>query len=378
LVIGREIISSVAEENKEKMIFVLAGLRRRGFLFWIVLPINIRAGVAVSALLCLSLMDASAAGGILKTEFIFERGPVPTNHASTIVETAEGLLAAWSGGPRARDPLNSIFSARSDGTNWTKPVTIMEGGTASARLQCWNPVLFQPSRGPLLLFYKVGPSPEEWSGMLTTSTNAGRTWTSPKRLPDGFIGPVRNKPMELPDGSLLCGASVEQGGWRVHMERASNFGERWEKTRPLNDPAEVSAIQPTILSHENSSLQILCRTKQGFIAEAWSKDTGKTWSALTLTRLPNPNGAIDALRLKDGRFLLVYNASASERNVLNLAASNDGRQWTPELVLEEGAGEFSYPAIIQARDGLVHITYSWNRQRIRHVIIDPMRFKPGP
>ena len=341
------------------------------------LPINIRAGVAVSVLLCLSLMDASAAGGILKSKFIFERGAVPTNHASTIVESKEGLLAAWFGGPGARDPLNSIYSARYDGTNWSRPVRILEGGTGSARFQCWNPVLFQPSRGPLLLFYKVGPSPEEWWGMLATSTNAGRSWTQPKRLPDGFIGPVRNKPMELQDGSLLCGASVEQGGWSVHMERASSSGERWEKTGPLNDPAEVAAIQPTILIHENSSLQILCRTKQGFIAESWSRDAGKSWSSLTLTKVPNPNGAIDGVRLKDGRFLLVYNASVTERNVLNLAVSRDGRQWMPELVLEEGSGEFSYPAIIETKDGLVHITYSWNRQRIRHAVIDPAGLKTG-
>jgi len=341
------------------------------------LPINFCPGIAASALCWLSFTGACSAGGILKSEFIFERGPVPTNHASTIVETTEGLSAAWFGGPKARDPLNSIYSARYDGTNWSKPVRIMEGGTASARLQCWNPVLFQPSRGPLLLFYKVGPSPEEWWGMSATSTNAGRSWTSPKRLPDGFIGPVRNKPMELPDGSLLCGASAEQGGWRVHMEHASNPGERWKKVGPLNDPRELAAIQPTILLHQNADLQILCRTKQGFIAESWSRDLGKHWDPLTLTKLPNPNGAIDAVRLKDGRFLLVYNASATERNVLNLALSNDGRQWTPELVLEEGIGEFSYPAVIQARDSLVHVTYSWNRQYIRHVVIDTARLKEG-
>jgi len=161
------------------------------------------------------------------------------------------------------------------------------------------------------------------------------------------------------------------------MERASNSGERWEKTGPLNDPAEMAAIQPTILLHENSNVEILCRTKQGFIAESWSKDAGKNWSALTLTKLPNPNGAIDAVRLKDGRFVLVYNASASERNVLNVAVSNDGRRWRPALVLEEGRGEFSYPAVIQANDSLVHVTYSWNRQRIRHVVIDPARLKAG-
>lgn len=341
------------------------------------LPIHIYAAVAFLAMAGGSIPSTRAASAVVKNEFIFEDGPAPTNHASTIVETTDGLLAAWFGGPKARDPLNSIYSARYDGTNWSKPVKILEGGNNSTPLQCWNPVLFQPSRGPLLLFYKVGPSPEEWWGMLTTSTNAGRSWTMPKRLPNGFVGPVRNKPIELPDGSLLCGASVEKDGWRAHMERTFNAGERWEKTGPLNDPVEIAAIQPTSLLHENSSLQILCRTKQGFIAESWSRDEGKSWSTLALTKLPNPNGAIDAVGLKDGQFLLVYNASTTERNVLNLAVARDGRQWTPELVIEEGSGEFSYPAIIQTSDGLVHITYSRNRQRIRHVVVDPTKLTAG-
>ena len=93
------------------------------------------------------------------------------------------------------------------------------------------------------------------------------------------------------------------------------------------------------------------------------------------TSLPNPNSAIDAVRLNDGRFLLVYNHSATERNLLNVAVSKDGREWRAALVLENQPGEFSYPAVIQSRDGLAHITYSWNRQKIRHVIVDPAKLK---
>ena len=338
------------------------------------LPRRIRASIISVALVCLRF-PSDGATNVVQNQFIFERSPELTNHASTIVETQDGLLAAWFGGPRARDPLNSIYSARYDGKNWDAPVKIVEGKIGSMGYQCWNPVLFQPSRGPLLLFYKVGPSPEEWWGMLTTSTNAGRNWTKPRRLPDGFIGPVRNKPVELPDGSLLHGASTEAGGWRVHMERSFSGAERWEKTLALNDPAEIAAIQPTILVHENSSIQILCRTKQGFIAESWSTDAGRSWSTVALTKLPNPNGAIDAVRLKDGRFLLAYNASGTERTALSLAISADGRHWKPNLVLEKGIGEFSYPAIIQTKDGRIHITYSWNRQRIRHVVIDATKLQ---
>src|SRR5262249_50809059 len=135
----------------------------------------------------------------------------------------------------------------------------------------------------------------------------------------------------------------------------------------------LAAIQPTILVHPREALQILCRTQQGFIAESWSYDAGKTWNGLKPTALPNPNSAIDAARLQDGRFLLVYNPSATDRNVVNVAFKKDGKHGQAALPLKTDPGEFSSPAVIQARDGLVHITYSWNRQRIRHAVIDPAR-----
>jgi predicted neuraminidase len=332
--------------------------------------------IVLAPLVMLALpRGGGAQDGLTTRGFIFERGPYPTNHSPTIAETTNGLLAAWFGGPRARDPENSIYSARYNGTNWHEPRKVVEGWDGSSRCQCWNPVLFQPSHGPLLLFYKTGASPETWRGMLTTSTNAGATWSEPRRLPDGFVGPVRNKPVELSDGSLLCGSSTEDGGWSVRMERALKSAGNWEKTEPLNDPLAVEAIQPTILAHDRTTIQILCRTKQGFVAESWSKDAGTNWGPIALTRIPNPNSAIDAVRLADGRFLLVYNHSRSERNVLNLALSRDGRNWETALVIEKGQGEFSYPAIIQTRAKRVHITYSWNRQRIRHVIVDPAKLK---
>src|SRR5262249_44778072 len=161
-------------------------------------------------------------------------------------------------------------TARYNGKSWSSPVKVADGIQAHGRTRfpCWNPVLFQPSKGPLLLFYKVGPSPEGWWGMLMTSTDQGENWSKPVRLPEGFVGPVRNKPVELPDGSLLCGSSSENAGWRVHMERAFNLGERWEKTDTLNNTNEFGAIQPTILVHDWNNIQILCRTKQGTIVES--------------------------------------------------------------------------------------------------------------
>jgi predicted neuraminidase len=313
----------------------------------------------------------------LTQEFILDQGPAPTNHSPTIAETKDSLLAAWFGGPEARHPSNTIFTARYDGRKWCAAEQVADGIQADGRtrFQCWNPVLFQPSHGPLLMFFKVGPSPESWWGMMMTSTNEGRTWSKPARLPKGFVGPVRNKPVELADGSLLCGASTEDGGWAVHMERCLALGERWERTDNLKTAGGLQAIQPTILQHAPASLQILCRTKQGFVAESWSKDAGRTWSELRPASLPNPNSAIDGLRLRDGRFLLVYNDSPTDRGTLSVAISKDGKEWHKAIGLEAAAGEFSYPAVIRARDGLVHVTYSSNRQRIRHAVIDPAQIE---
>jgi predicted neuraminidase len=238
----------------------------------------------------------------------------------------------------------------------------------------------------LLLFYKVGPSPRAWWGEVRTSVDSGRTWSAAVKLPPGILGPIRAKPVELPSGELLAGSSTEHAGWVVHLERftgrlASKAGagtelasaNAWRSVGPLNVASEFAAIQPTILVHTNTRLQILCRSQQGVITEAWSEDGGESWSHMTATALANPSAGIDALRLRDGRFLLVYNPTAKGRDKLEVAVSPDGKAWRRAVVLEDAPGEYSYPAAIQTRDGLVHVTYTWRRERIKHVVVDPAR-----
>jgi len=259
---------------------------------------------------------------------------------------------------------------------WTTPVEVANGvGFDSKRLPTWNPVLFQPRSGPLLLFYKVGPNPSTWWGMLVTSTDEGKTWSAPRRLPEGVLGPIKNKPVQLANGDILCGSSTEgANGWRVHFERTTDQGATWTATTPLNDGKEIGAIQPSILFHKDGGLQALGRTRQQRVFEIWSSDGGKTWGKLTLTDLPNPNSGTDAVTLRDGRQLLVYNHSTKGRSPLNVAVSGDGKAWQAALVLEDDAqapNGFSYPAVIQTRDGLVHITYTWKRERIKHAVVDP-------
>jgi predicted neuraminidase len=318
--------------------------------------------------------------GLVLKEFIADPAPTKSSHASTIVESRLGLMAAWFGGLHERSPDVGIWISRHDGTRWSEPVQVADGLMEGddRRYPCWNPVLFLPKVGPLLLFYKVGPSPESWWGMLMTSDDHGRNWRGPTRLPKDIVGPVRNKPVELLDNVLLCGSSTEDAGWRVHMERTRDFGKTWSRTGVLNDPMEFGVIQPTILVHRGGRLQILCRSKQEYIIESWSEDEGKTWSRMKRTTLPNPNSAIDAVNLRDGRFLLVYNHATEGRQSLNVAVSEDGRTWQAALVLENQPGEYSYPAAIQASDGLVHATYTWKRERIRHVVLDPAKLQLRP
>jgi predicted neuraminidase len=272
------------------------------------------------------MLSAVLATAIVSSEFVYESAPFRAAHASTIVETPEGLVAAWFGGTGEGKPDVGIWIARRDAARWSPPAQVTDGVQPDGtRHPCWNPVLFLPSRGPLLLFYKVGPSPREWWGETRTSTDSGRTWSPAVKLPAGILGPIRAKPVELPDGALLAGSSTEHAGWVVHMERLAAGA--WQRGGPLNDPAEFGAIQPTILVHSKTRLQILCRSRQGVITEAWSDDAGQTWSPMTATSLPNPSAGIDALRLRDGRFLLVYNPSAQGRDKLEIAVSPDGKKW---------------------------------------------------
>jgi predicted neuraminidase len=316
--------------------------------------------------------------GLVSSEFVFDTAPFASCHASTIVETTSGnVVSAFFAGPREGNPGVGIWLCRLIDGKWSAPVEAANGVQADGKRQpCWNPVLFQPKNGPLLLFFKVGPSPDAWWGMLQTSDDDGKSWSVARRLPDGILGPIKNKPVQLADGDLLCPSSTEHDGWRVHFERTADLGRAWSRTEPLNDGRQIGAIQPSILfrggDRSGDKLLAVGRTRQKRIFQITSDDGGKTWGTMTLTALPNPNSGIDAVTLSDSRHLLVYNHTERGRSPLNIAISKDGKTWQAALALEdEPQAEFSYPAIIQTRDGLVHCTYTWKRKKIRHVVLDP-------
>src|SRR6185369_14399751 len=158
-----------------------------------------------------------------------------------------------------------------------------------------------------------GPSPSKWWGMLMTSEDGGKSWSASRRLPEGILGPIKNKPVQLSNGDLLCPTSSENAGWRVHFERTSDLGQTWSSVAPppsVEGAKPIDAIQPSILFHGGKTLQALGRTREGKIFETWSQDEGQTWSPVILTGLPNPSAGTDALTLKDGRHLFIGNPVA--------------------------------------------------------------------
>ena len=322
--------------------------------------------------------------GLVRKEFVYENAPFPECHASTLVESGGTLLAAWFGGKEEKDPSVGIWTSRRENEKWTTPVEVADGIQPDGkRLPCWNPVLFQPKKGDLVLFYKVGPTPSTWWGMLKTSKDNGKTWGPPTDLPIessgiGIVGPIKNKPVELADGTWLSGCSTEHEGWRVHFERSADKGKTWTATTPVAMPKNFSAIQPSILTHKDGTLQAIGRTKNQKVFTTTSTDAGITWSPMATLNLPNPNSGTDAVTLADGRHVLVYNHTTKGRRPLNVAISSDGKTWNALGTLEVEPGEFSYPAIIQSTNGQIQISYTWKRKKVRVVTLDPEGLKPEP
>jgi predicted neuraminidase len=329
---------------------------------------------ALLTTLCIQV-SAQTNWKVVKNELVFKNPPFASCHASTIVEvTPDKFIASWFGGTEEGHNDVGIWLSTLEKGKWSKPVLMAEGVDKDKRYPCWNPVLFKSKEGKVFLFYKVGPSPEEWWGMVRTSTDNGKKWSAPQALPNGILGPIKNKPVQLPDGTILSPSSVEVGkNWKAHIERSKDLGKTWEKIS-IDPKSELNVIQPSILIYPDNKLQILCRSRENALAEAWSDDNGTTWTTVYRTSLPNPNSGTDAVTLKNGSQLLIYNPTIrgkGGRAKLNVAISKDGRKWEDIAIMEnEEEGEFSYPAIIQATDGKVHITYTYNRNNVKYVVLE--------
>lgn len=376
---------------------------------------------------------------ILKSEFVYKDvlGLVSC-HAATIVELQNGdLVAAWfAGNEYEGKPDVCIWSSRKPkgSDKWTTPELAADGvfqlGTHDAELggvndtidkasigpikqrvknkftvpeselyrkACYNPVLFEMPNGELLLFFKIGKFVQDWTGWLVRSYDGGKTWTDREALPQGFLGPIKNKP-ELIGNRLICPSSTEKGGWRIHFEIYDLTTKEWKRVGPIDTeqkirtadmlkkdakPTFIGCIQPSILKLADGRLQVLCRSQNGKVATSFSSDNGDSWTKVTLLDVPNNQSGLDAVTLRDGRHALIYNNIATKpgeetgpRTPLSIALSDDGTHWHHALTLEDSKiGEYSYPAIIQGKDGNLHCIYTWRRQLIAYKLINLSEIK---
>jgi predicted neuraminidase len=310
------------------------------------------------------------------SEFVADPMPTPSCHASTVVELKPGeLMAAWFGGAGEGKPDVAIWGARQQAGIWQPTVELVR----EPKIATYNPVLFRTADHLLWLYYKFGPNPQEWSAGRLFSRDDGRTWSSPEHLPAGVYGPIRAKPLVLPTGVIVSGTSVESyGSWAAWIERSTDNGKTWTRHGPITVPSG-GIIQPSVIQVSGRHLRFYARSTNaiGRICVSDSHDAGLTWTQARPTDLPNPNSGIDAVHLKDGRYVMVYNHTTRGRTPLNLAVSRDGERWTQFHALETEPGEYSYPSMIQSSDGDLHITYTWRRQKVKHVAF-PLSGVPKP
>ncbi len=325
----------------------------------------------------IGVLAATSLVAQVKQSFVYETAPFPECHASTVVETAPGeLFAAWFGGTREGAKDVAIYGARYQGGKWGAPVEIVR----EPNLPTWNPVLFHTKDKVLWLYYKLGSHPTRWNGAKLRSNDGGRTWGSKEYLPAGVYGPIKNKPLVLGDGTIISGTSVESDtAWTAWVERSTDGGKTWSKHGPIAHPSVAKGVIQPAMATIGKTMRMYLRSTEaiGYITYSDSKDGGKTWTEARPTSLPNPNSGIDTVTLKDGRTVLIYNHTQKGRSPLNIAVTKDGDTWSAPLALETEAGEYSYPAIIQAADGSIHATWTWKRKGIKHAVI-PLDALPKP
>jgi len=341
---------------------------------------------SVILFLFFALLVIPVAQAASPAEFIFTTAPFASAHASNVVELRNGdLLASWFGGSAEGKPDVAIWGSRRSAGQWSEPAELAR----EPNIATYNPVMFHTRDGRLWLYYKFGPHPTSWSAGRRWSEDDGKTWSPIEHLPAGLYGPVRAKPLVMNDGTVVSGTSVESyHDWSAWIERSTDNGKTWKKIGPITVPRKVDAvrqtpggsdafawddtygiIQPSVISMGGKKLRLYARSTSqiGKICVADSKDGGLTWTDARPIDIVNPNSGIDAVALRDGRVVLIYNSTPKGRTPLNLAVSTDGEHFRMFQTLEDQPGEYSYPAIIQDKNGDLHITYTWNRKRIKYM-----------
>ena len=341
-----------------------------------------------AALLAAAVVSANAGAGVCHIERVF--GPeTPTGkykHPASIAELANGdLYLVYYGGAGEYAVDTGVFgSRRKKGSRvWEKPVRIAHDPFRSVG----NGVVWQGPDGVVWLFYVVRWG-DTWSTsriQAKVSRDGAKTWSDSFVVTEEPGTMVRGRPIVLDTGEILLPIYHETGHdpERVGADSTSRFLRYNPRTHEWMPSGVIRSangnIQPAVVQLSHERLLAYCRrgggyepTERGYIVRAESRDGGRTWSPGENTAFPNPNAAVDLLKLRDGHLLLVYNNSMVDRTPLTLALSTDGgRTWPYRRDLATGPFDYAYPFAIQSRDGSIHLVYtSHGRTIVEHAVFD--------
>lgn len=300
--------------------------------------------------------------------YIFDPTPsMPMNHASTVALMPDGdILCAWYAGSAegARDV--KIYAARLDAEtgSWSTPRVIADTPGRSEG----NPVLFVDDGSRVWLYFVTihGVGWQMAKMKYSVSKDCGRTFGPATLFRKNYGWMPRNHIIRLQSGSLLMPLYHERKGYSFFM-RSTDGGASWhEAGRILTRPGN---LQPAVVELEDGAVMALMRTwgKNGRTWKAESLDQGMTWSPAQEISIPNPRSALDMIMLESGSIVIAFNNSESKRTPLTVALSKDGgKSWPWMRDLENGEGRFSYPSLMQDSNGIIHVTYTYKRDTIKH------------
>ncbi|MCP4639361.1 MAG: exo-alpha-sialidase [bacterium] len=307
-------------------------------------------------------------------------------HPASITQLANGdLYIAYYGGSGEYDDGTAVYGSRKrpEVPVWTTPAPIANTPSRGDG----NPVVWQAPDGRVWLFY-VNRYGETWSTSRVkakVSDDGAETWSDPFMLTFEQGTMVRGKPIALNNGDYLLPMYHETGHDRENVgATTSSYFLRYNPTK--NEWTETNRItsdqgnlQPQAAQLSDDHVVCYMRRgggygplEKGYIQFSESKDGGFTWSEGVNTDLPNPNSAVDVVKLENGHLLLVYNDSMNDRTPLTVAVSMDnGKTWPHKRSIGGGDNSFAYPYAIQTQDGMVHIIYTTNsRATIMHAVFD--------
>jgi hypothetical protein len=292
------------------------------------------------------------------------------------LDNADILVGYYSGSGEARPDAAWVLARKGSGEEAFGPLTVVADTEGEPE---GNGILYQNPAGTLFCIYgtmhgvldgKAGPGVRWRTCDLRQkhSDDRGVSWSGVVRIDEKWGNVPRCKPLTLRSGEVIFGVEYDDGNSRVW--RSGDNGASWEMGGRIEGEKNQ---HPALIERSDGSILALLRPcgGQGRLLQSVSEDGGRTWEPATTTELTSPFAALDAVRLNDGRFIVVYNSNPEARNPLTVAVSEDeGRTWPIKRDLVTGEGRFHYPAVIQDREGNIQITFTNNRIRIDHVVME--------